>query len=294
MRYEFIEAEKASFPVRLLCKVLGVAPSGFYAWRSRPEAPRARADRMLASKIVEIHKASRGTYGSPRILVELKEQTVQVGRKRVARIMREHGLVVRRRRPFRPRTTDSNHRHPIANNVLDRDFTRSAPNQAWVGDITYIPTGEGWLYLAVLLDLYSRRVVGWAMSEHIDRHLVIGALSMTVANRGIPEGGVLHHSDRGSQYACEDYQKILAGYGFTVSMSRKGNCWDNAVSESFFATLKTELVHLRIFPTRAEARRAIFEYIEVFYNRQRRHSALGYQSPVQYERINTMIATLTA
>lgn len=283
MRYAFIDAEKAQFPVLLLCKVLGVSRSGFYAWRARPASQRGKTDAELAQEIVEVHAVSRGTYGSPCVHAELRARGLRVGKKRIARLMRDRGLAARKRRRFRPKTTDSNHHLPIAENVLDRDFSRPAPNQAWVGDITYIPTAQGWLYLAVLLDLHSRRVVGWAMSDRIDRHLVLGALSMAVTNRGVPAGGVLHHSDRGSQYASDDYRKALAGYGFKASMSRRGNCWDNAVSESFFSTLKVELVHQRQFATRAEARTAIFEYIEVFYNRQRRHSTLGYVSPAQFE-----------
>ena len=283
MKYGFVEAEKAHFPVSLLCKVLGVSRSGFYAWRSRPQSPRAQQNATLAETITEVHQTSRGTYGSPRVHAELRHRGMAVGKKRVARLMRERGLVARRRRPFRPKTTDSNHSHPIAENKLDRTFSRPAPNQAWVGDITYIRTDEGWLYLAVLIDLFSRRVVGWAMSDRIDRHLTISALTMAVANRGPATKDVLHHSDRGSQYASEDYRQALARHGFVISMSRKGNCWDNAVAESFFATLKTEMVHQRHFATRVEARTAIFEYIEIFYNRRRRHSSLGYLSPAEFE-----------
>lgn len=285
MRYAFIDVEKAHFPVTVLCEVLGVRRSSFYAWRARPASPRADADAALADTIASVHADSRGTYGSPRVHAELKARGVRVGKKRVARLMRAGGLAARRRRRFTPKTTDSNHTQPIAPNVLARDFSRPTPNQAWVGDIMYIPTGEGWLYLAVLLDLHSRRVVGWAMSERIDRHLVLGALSMAVVNRGVPTGELVHHSDRGSQYASEDYRQALAAYGCTASMSRKGNCWDNAVSESFFSTLKMELVHAADFATRQAARTAVFEYIEVFYNRQRRHSTLGYMSPLQFENV---------
>lgn len=283
MKYGFIRAEKASFPVTALCRVLGVTRSGFYAWLRCPASARAQADAGLAATIDKVHAASRGTYGSPRVHAELRARGVRVGKKRVARLMRDRGLVARKRRRFHPRTTDSKHRHPVAENALARAFSREAPNQAWVGDVTYIQTDEGWLYLAVLIDLFSRRVVGWAMSERNDRHLVLDALTMAVVNRGVPASGVLHHSDRGSTYACEDYRRALAGYGLAASMSRKGNCWDNAVCESFFATLKTEMVHQQRFETRAEARTAVFEYIEVFYNRQRRHSTLGYLSPAIYE-----------
>ena len=197
--------------------------------------------------------------------------------------MRDQGLIARRKRRFRPTTTDSNHRQPVADNLLNRSFERAAPNQAWVGDITYISTGEGWLYLAVLIDLFSRRVVGWAMSDRIDRQLTLDALEMAVVNRGRAVKDVLHHSDRGSQYASADYRQAIADAGLIASMSRKGNCWDNAVAERFFSTLKWELIHRRPFETRSDARRAIFEYIEVFYNRRRRHSSLGYLSPMQFE-----------
>lgn len=286
MKFAFIHAEKARFPVTLLCNVLGVSTAGYYAWRDRPMSKRQQGDAALSDVITTIHANSRRTYGSPRVHAELKALEVSISKKRVARLMRQNGLAARRRRRFRPSTTDSNHRYPVADNALAREFARSGPNQAWVGDITYVPTSEGWLYLAVLLDLYSRRVVGWAMSETIDRQLVLGALKMAVANRGVPAGGVLHHSDRGSQYASSDYRRALADYGFKSSMSRKGNCWDNAVSESFFATLKVELIHRHRYATRAAARRSIFEYIEVFYNRQRRHSTLNYVSPSQFEAIS--------
>jgi transposase InsO family protein len=286
VRYAFIAAEKAHYPVDLLCDTLNVSRSGFYAWCGRPEGGHKRRDRELQSAIVRIHAESRKTYGSPRIHAELQARNVPISLKRVARLMRDAGIVARRRRPFRPQTTDSKHSHPIAENLLARDFVRIASDQAWVGDITYVPTVEGWLYLAVLLDLHSRRVVGCSMSPQIDRHLVPGALTMAVAHRGVPSCGVLHHSDRRSQYASKDYRDALAQYSFQCSMSRKGNCWDNAVSESFFSTIKTELVHQRRFATRLEARQSIVEYIEVFYNRQRRHATLGYLSPVQFEADN--------
>ena len=283
MKFAFIEAEKAHYPISLLCSVLGVSRSGFYAWRKRPKSSRASKDVVLADAITKVYTLSCGTYGSPRVHAELREQGELVGRKRVARLMRDRGLIARRKRRFRPTTTDSNHRQPVAENLLNRSFERTSPNQAWVGDITYIPTGEGWLYLAVLIDLFSRRVVGWAMSDRIDRQLTLNALEMAIVNRGRAVKDVLHHSDRGSQYASADYRQALADAGLVASMSRKGNCWDNAVAESFFSTLKWELIHRRPFETRSDARRAIFEYIEVFYNRRRRHSALGYLSPMQVE-----------
>lgn len=283
MKFAFIEAEKAHYPVSVLCSVLEVSRSGFYAWRKRPKSSRASKDAVLAEAITKVYASSRGTYGSPRVHAELREQGEVVSRKRVARLMRDQGLVARRKRRFRPATTDSNHQQPVAENLLNRSFERTSPNQAWVGDITYIPTGEGWLYLAALIDLFSRRVVGWAMSDHIDRQLTLDALEMAVVNRRKVVKDVLHHSDRGSQYASADYRRALADAGLIASMSRKGNCWDNAVAESFFSTLKWELNHRRPFETRSDARRAIFEYIEVFYNRRRRHSSLGYLSPMQFE-----------
>jgi transposase InsO family protein len=238
-------------------------------------------DKKLALEIAAIHKASRETYGSPRIHAELHAKGFDVSRKRVARIMSELGLKGRRKRPFRA-TTDSKHNLPVANNVLDRKFEADAPDVAWVTDITYVWTAEGWLYLAAILDLFSRRVVGIAMSERIDRELVLEALRVAVGRR-LPNAGLLHHSDRGSQYASADYQQALDQLGVVCSMSRKGNCWDNAVAESFFATLKTECVYTRRFATKAEAREAIFDFVEVFYNRSRRHSTIGYMTPTEFE-----------
>jgi len=281
VRFAFISAEKARAPVSILCRVLGVTRSGFYAWRSRGPSAREIDDEKLALEIAAIHKASRETYGSPRIHAELRAKGLDVSRKRVARIMSELGLVGRRKRPFRA-TTDSKHNLPVADNVLDRKFEVDAPDVAWVTDITYVWTAEGWLYLAAILDLFSRRVVGIAMSERIDRELVLEALRVAIGRR-VPNAGLLHHSDRGSQYASIDYQQALDRHGVVCSMSRKGNCWDNAVAESFFATLKTECVYTRRFATRADAREAIFEFVEVFYNRSRRHSTIGYMTPTEFE-----------
>jgi transposase InsO family protein len=236
----------------------------------------------MAQRIEAIHQGSRGRYGSPRVHAVLAGQGLRTSRKRVARLMRDGGLAARRRRRFR-KTTDSRHPFPIAENVLERCFQAEAPDTAWAGDITYVWTREGWLYLAVLLDLYSRLVVGWAMREDLDRQLCLDALNMALKKRR-PQSGLLHHTDRGSQYASHDYRGILDANGIVCSMSRKGDCWDNAVAESFFATLKTELVHDAEFATRAEARATMFEFIEVFYNRERLHSHLGYRSPVEYER----------
>jgi putative transposase len=282
VRFAFIAVEKARFSIRVLCATLDVSRAGFYAWQGRPLAPRAQADERLGLEITTIHAESRQRYGSPRIHAELRERGHHTSRKRVARLMRHHGLAARRRRRYRV-TTDSRHPFPVAPNVLARQFAQAAPDRAWVTDITYIPTGEGWLYLAVILDLCSRFVVGLAMSERITRGLTLDALDMALVRRR-PGHGLLHHSDRGSQYASGDYQAVLDAAGIVCSMSRRGNCWDNAVAESFFATLKVELVHDATWETRAAARRALFEYVEVFYNGQRRHSSLGYLSPRVFER----------
>jgi putative transposase len=282
VRFEFIQAQKAHFPVEFMCEQLEVSRSGFYAWAERPESARQQQDKQLAQEVEKAHRDSRGTYGSPRVHAELQAQGRKVSRKRVARLMGEQQLEARRKRRT-VRTTDSNHPHPVAPNVLERDFSPGQPNSTWATDITYVWTSEGWLYLAVVLDLFSRRVVGWSMSQHIDTQLVLGALEMALQGRQ-PPSGLIHHSDRGSQYASTQYQQALADRGIQCSMSRKGNCWDNAVVESFFSSLKQELVYTTDFATRLQARSALFEYIEVFYNRRRRHSSLGYLSPLDYER----------
>jgi transposase InsO family protein len=282
VKFEFIEAQKAHFPVEFMCEQLEVSRSGFYAWRERPQSARQQQEQQLAEEVAQVHQESRGTYGSPRVHAEMRARGRKVSRKRVARLMKQQKLQARKKRRA-VRTTDSNHRQPVAANVLERNFSPDKPNSTWATDITYVWTGEGWLYLAVVLDLFSRMVVGWSMSEHIDTPLVIGALEMALEGRQPPEG-LLHHSDRGSQYASAEYQRALASRGIQCSMSRKGNCWDNAVAESFFSTLKLELVYLTYFSTRHQARLEIFEYLEVFYNRRRRHSSLGYLSPWEYER----------
>ena len=279
MTFQFIRDHREHFPVRLMCRVLEASPSGFYDWLRRPESQRAAEDRALIEKIQAVHNESRRTYGSPRVHASLKAAGYRIGRKRVARLMRENDI--RAKRKFKV-TTDSRHDHPVAPNRLDRQFTVEAPNTVWLADLSYIWTREGWLYLAVVLDLFSRQVVGWAMDEQMPQELTLAALDMALQRRR-PLPGLMHHSDRGSQYAAGAYQKRLAEHGIVCSMSRKGNCWDNAPMESFFHTLKTELVHHRDYLTRDEARRDIFEYIEVFYNRQRRHSTLGYLSPAQFE-----------
>ena len=283
MKFAFIAAEKASFPVRVLCRTLEVSRAGFYAWQTRPPAARTVADQRLGVEIQAIHAESRQRYGSPRVHAELHHRGQQLGRKRVARLMRQHGLSARRRRRFRV-TTDSKHDLPVAPNVLARQFAVAAPDTAWVTDITYLWTHEGWLYLAVILDLFSRAVVGWAVSTQITRQLTLHALTMALGRRR-PPSGLLHHSDRGSQYASGDYRRALTAHGMICSMSLRGNCWDNAVAESFFATLKVELgVDDTPWATRAHAHDDVFEYIEVFYNGQRRHSTLAYLSPLAFER----------
>jgi putative transposase len=264
-----------------MCRVLEVSRQGFYAWCQRRASRHRLDDDRLAARIKAIHAGSRGRYGSPRVHAQLRREGARVGKKRVERLMREQGLEARRKRKFR-RTTDSNHDLPVAPNVLERDFDTDGPNQVWVTDITYVSTLEGWLYLAAILDLFSRRVVGWAMSTSLDRGLALDALHMALQGRQ-PPAGLVHHSDRGCQYASHDYRRLLDAHGIVCSMSRKGDCWDNAVAESFFGGLKSELVNAADFATRAEARTAIFEYIEVFHNRQRLHSSLGYLTPVEYE-----------
>ena len=286
MKFAFISEEKVAFPVAVLCRLLAVSPSGFYAAQGRPRSLHARRDDKLTEQVVGAHAASKGRYGSPRVHAELKAAGECVGRKRVARLMREKKLAARMRRRFRT-TTDSKHDFPIAPNVLERDFTASAPDRAWVTDITFLWTAQGWLYLAVILDLFSRRVVGWATSQNVDRHLALAALDTALARRR-PAAGLVHHSDRGSTYASSDYRKALNARGLECSMSRKGDCWDNAVAESFFSTLKRELEGIDDFESRAGATLSIGDYIDGFYNIQRRHSAINYTSPVEFELIHSV------
>ncbi len=284
MIFAFIDAEKVSYPVRLLCRVLQVSRSGFYAWRKRDPSERALEDAKLRPKVRAIFEKSNHTYGSPRIQAELAEDRdcPSVSKKRVARLMSEEAL-----RAVAPRrfcvTTDSDHDDPVAENLLNRQFSPEAPNRAWVGDITGIWTGEGWLYLATMMDLFSRRIVGWCADDNMETPLVTRALEMAIGLR-VPGADLLCHSDRGSQYTSGDYQDLLKRHGIQCSMSRRANCWDNSVAESFFGTLKTELIYRRPWPTLESARQAIAEYIELFYNTWRRHSYLGYQSPAAYER----------
>jgi putative transposase len=291
VKFIFIAAQKAFYAVAVLCDVLGVSRSGFYAWSRRPAPARAASDAQLKEQIAAAHLKSRNTYGSPRVHAELRAKGVRVGKKRVERLMREEGQQARRKRRFR-RTTDSNHTHPIAPNVLERQFTVEAANKAWVTDVTYIATDEGWLYLAAILDLFSRRVVGWATSSTNDTALALDALDRALRARR-PAPGLLHHSDRGSPYASEDYRRVLRRRGLVASMSRTGDCWDNAVAESFFATLKGELVDHEHYPTRAAATASIGDYLERFYNPARLHSHLGYKSPMEFE-LKRQIAIMSA
>lgn len=286
MRYRAIQEHDRRYPIRLMCRALAVSPAGYYAWRVRPESLRSAANRALLTDIRVIHRESRQTYGSPSIWYALVRRGQRVGEHRVARLMRRAGLRAKTVKKWRA-TTQSNHGLPVAENTLNRQFTVEHPNRVWAGDLTYVWTAEGWLYLAVILDLYSRRVIGWAMGSRLTVELAERALTMALTNRTLT-AGLLHHSDRGSQYAATRYQRLLNKYGITTSMSRTGNCWDNACVESFFGTLKRELVYHRHYATRKDATQDIFEYIEVFYNRTRRHSTLGYNSPAEYEARTTV------
>jgi putative transposase len=282
-RFRFIEAERARHGVALLCRVLGVSRAGFYAWRRRLPSARARADGELTRRIHQIHAASRGTYGSPRVHAKLRAAGIGCGRRRVARLMRAAGLAGCHRRRRRPRTTVAAAAAVRAPDLVQRAFRPAAPNRLWVADITYVATWEGWLYLAVVLDAFSRRVVGWAMVDHLRTELVLGALNMALRRRR-PAPGLVHHSDHGVQYAALAFGRRLREAGLLASMGSVGDSYDNAVAESFFATLKAELVDRRPWPSRARARLAIFEYVECWYNRQRRHSTLNYRTPADYER----------
>ena len=264
-----------------MCRIFKVTRSGYYAWLNRPESSRKKRNRELLTEIRKAYKVSRGNYGSPRITRVLKKQGIICGKNRVAHLMRENGIAAKTKRKFKA-TTNSKHNYPVAENLVNQNFNTDRPNQVWVADITYIPTDEGWLYLAAIEDLFQRKIVGWAMDSTMTRQLTLNALRQAVW-RYRPSAGLIHHSDRGSQYASDDYQRAIKDYEMIASMSRKGNCYDNACMESFFGTLKRELIYGNRFNTRAEARQAIFEYIEVFYNRIRLHSALGYMSPAEYE-----------
>jgi transposase InsO family protein len=283
MSFCFIEDHRGTYPVQLMCGVLEVSPAGYYAWRSRPQSARSAANSELLGAIRQVHQDNHGRYGSPRIHIALQNQGRGVSRGRVERLMRQHGVRAIMALPRRVRTTDSRHDLPIAPNLLDRNFTAAAPNRVWLADITYIETGEGWLYLAAVMDLFSRKIVGWAMRDNLRTELASTALAMAIKRQHPPQG-LIHHSDRGVQYAAHEYRARLQSAGIQASMSRKADCYDNAPMESFFHTLKTELVHHRTYATRAEAKQDIFAYIEGFYNRTRLHSSIGYISPIDRER----------
>jgi putative transposase len=272
----------AEFPVDASCAALEVSRSGYYAWLDRPASARAKRREELAVKIERVHEENRRVYGSPRVCQALRAQGECVCENTVADIMKERQIRAKSKRKFVPRTTDSAHQQPVVDNVLDRQFNAPLPDQKWAVDITYIPTDQGWLYLAGVIDLCSRRIVGWSMADHMRVELVSDALTMAIARRR-PDQGLLHHSDRGVQYASEDYMHLLQSHNIEASMSGRGDCWDNAVMESFWSTLKTELVNHERYATREQARASIFEYIEVFYNRKRLHSSLGYVSPETFE-----------
>lgn len=288
MKYAFIERHHETFTVTRMCNLMDVSQSAYYDWLKRPESVRSLEDRRLSEKVKESYEKSRKTYGARRILRDLVDDNESISRTRVGRLMKQQGLESKGKRKFKA-TTNSNHGRPVAPNLLDRAFRVEQPDTVYAGDITYIQTDEGWLYLAVLIDLYSRAIVGWAMSERMPAQLANDALMMAIWKRKPPKG-LMVHSDRGSQYASGLYQKTIKDNGFICSMSRKGNCWDNAPSESFFHTLKTELTYHRRYQTRQEAKQEIFEYIEVFYNRQRRHSTIGYQTPLGYDKAYRKVA----
>jgi transposase InsO family protein len=282
VRCRAIREQAGAYPIRRLCQVLGVSRSGYYGWRHRPESRHARTDRALLTEIQAVHRATRGCYGAVKTWRALQRQGVACGRHRVARLRRHAGIQTPRTRRRHMRI-QSHHSHPVAANCLNRAFAVPRPNRVWVGDITFIPTRAGWLYLAAVVDLFARRVVGWAMSAAIDGPLVLHALHMALAHRPTAHG-LIHHTDQGRQHADAHYQRVLQAQGMIPSMSRKGDCFDNACAESFFSTLKNELIHHQTFQSREEARLAIFDYIEVFYNRQRLHQTLGYLTPAEYER----------
>jgi putative transposase len=283
MRFRLVDAAKKDFPAQRLCKVLGVSTSGYFAWKGRPACRRQREDMVLLAHIRSAFAASNETYGSPRMVHELRDDGLAVGRRRVARLMRENGMRARQKRRFR-RTTDSFHSFPVTPNILGQDFAATGPNQKWGADISYVWTKEGWLYLAVVIDLFARRVVGWATSDRLHKELALSALRRAITTR-IPPKGLIHHADRGSQYCAIAYQAELRCHGIRISMSGRGNCFDNAMVETFFKTLKVELVWRTVFQNRDEATAAIARYIDGFYNPVRRHSALDFKSPLQFEKL---------
>ena len=281
MRYRFIDSHKKTWPITLMCQVLAVGTSGYYDWRRRPDSPQARSNRVLDRHIGQIYREHKQRYGVPRIADELKDQGIPCSRNRVARRMNKLGLKGIQAKKFK-RTTDSKHDKPTAPDLINRDFSAIAPNQKWVSDLTYVWTDEGWLYLAVILDLYSRAIIGWSMGKRMTQQLMSDALTMALFRRGFPKD-VIIHSDRGSQYCSKAYQQLINRNRLRCSMGRRGTCYDNAAMESFFHTLKVEMIHRERYETRQQAKSAIFEYIEVYYNRKRKHSAIGYQIPMLFE-----------
>ena len=283
MKFAFVRDHRKRWRISVMCRVLKVARSGFYAWCKRRPSARAKRNEQLLAKIRKVSLENRELYGSPRVHRALLIDGEVVSRNTVAKLMRQAKIRAKSRKRFVPRTTDSAHSKPVADNKLNRDFAAPGPNRKWLADITYVPTEQGWLYLSSVLDVFSRKIVGWSMADHLETDLAADALKMALLRRGPRPDDLLHHSDRGVQYASEDYQHLLSQHGIEVSMSNKGDCWDNAMMESFFATLKTELVHHEDYATHDQARQSIFEYIEVFYNRKRLHSSLGYISPESFE-----------
>lgn len=286
MKYQFMDNHYSEFTVRKMCQTLEVSNSRYYAWRKKPHSKRENENLAILEKIKEIHKKSRNTYGSPRIYNEMKNKGIKSGENRIARIMQENGIRSKTKKKFKI-TTCSKHNLPVAENVLNRNFQIKKPNMVWTSDITYVETNEGWLYTCVVLDLCSKRVIGWSMEANMTTEMVLKALNMAITNRN-PQEGIIFHTDRGKQYASEEFRKRLREKNFIQSMSRKGNCWDNAPTESFFKTLKVEELYFKKFITRKEAKGVIFEYMEGFYNTQRIHSSLGYLSPFMFEKLNNI------
>ena len=284
MKYQFMSECRSTFPVKKMCQLLDVSRGGYYEWEQRESSKRRKDNEILLDQIKEIHTKTKKRYGSPRITRELNKKGVVCGKNRVADLMRKNNIQAKAKKKFKA-TTNSKHNYPVAPNLLKQQFYAQRPNQIWVSDITYVWTSEGWLYVAAILDIWSRKIVGWAMSNRQTKELAIRALNQAIGRRP-RETGIIHHSDRGSQYASNEYKKVLNKYSFRQSMSKKGDCYDNAIMETFFHTLKTELIYWEQYKTRAEARSSIFEYIEMFYNRERLHSSLGYNSPEEYEQFN--------
>jgi putative transposase len=282
VKFAFIKESLSEYPVWICCEVLEISRAGYYAWLDRPVSTRQRRRDELAAKIQTLHTETRRVYGSPRITEALVAQGEKVCENTVAKVMKQREIKAKTTKKFIPTTTDSAHANPVAENVLNREFTAERPNQKWAVDITYIPTDEGWLYFAGVMDLCSRMIVGWSMADHMRTELVSDALKMAIDRRQ-PARPLIHHSDRGVQYTSEDYMHLMESHNMQPSMSRKGNCWDNAVAESFWSTIKKEHVNHEHYATRAQARASIFEYIEVFYNRKRLHSSIGYMSPEAFE-----------